>query len=280
MERPCGRSRASSTATGSAPLKLAALLAKGGPPDLWSGARKTVYLGGAHGTTVSHLSDLLDPRPHLCDREEPHAVAPLLALSQRRTNLLPILSPMPSSRNATAPTSGRLDLLYQDVAQRNQAAIFVENARAVLAAGGRGIPSCCKVRSVTRRRASAAVVRETRAELARGGIEVGPRWASLPSPAITSPSSPAPRRPRDRGPAPSTVRRAGRSKYPDPVRGRGGLVAGFRWGRRAVRPAPSRSGRSPSRSCWFPRASGPPRPEQRPTTSLSGRPASSPPRPT
>ncbi|MGA8664559.1 MAG: fibrillarin-like rRNA/tRNA 2'-O-methyltransferase [Thermoplasmata archaeon] len=150
--------------------KLAALLAKGGPPDLWSGARKTLYLGGAHGTTVSHLSDLLDPAPIFVIEKSPTSFAPLLALSQRRTNLLPILADAQLPERYRADV-GEVDLLYQDVAQRNQAAIFVENARAVLAAGGRGI-LMLKVRSVTQRRPAAAVVRETRAELARGGIEV------------------------------------------------------------------------------------------------------------
>src|SRR5208282_1889113 len=150
--------------------KLAALLVKGGPPDLWAGAHKALYLGGAHGTTVSHLSDLLDPAPIFVIEKSPTSFAPLLALAQRRTNVLPILADAQLPERYRADV-GEVDLLYQDVAQRNQAAIFVENARAVLSSGGRGI-LMLKVRSVTQRRPVAAVVRETRAELDRGGIEV------------------------------------------------------------------------------------------------------------
>src|SRR5712691_13065683 len=39
--------------------KLAAYLLKGAKRAPWSGATSVLYLGGSHGTTVSHLSDLL-----------------------------------------------------------------------------------------------------------------------------------------------------------------------------------------------------------------------------
>jgi fibrillarin-like pre-rRNA processing protein len=149
--------------------KLAALLVKGGPTDLWRGAHKALYLGGAHGTTVSHLSDILDPAPIYVIEKSPTAFAPLLALARRRRNLYPILvdAQLPERYRADV---GEVDLLYQDVAQRNQAAIFVENARATLAPRGRGV-LMLKVRSVTQRRPAASIVRETRAELTRAGLE-------------------------------------------------------------------------------------------------------------
>lgn len=149
--------------------KLAALLVKGGTPDLWHGARKSLYLGGAHGTTVSHLSDLLDPAPIYVIEKSGTSFAPLLALARRRRNLLPILGDAQLPERYRADV-GEVDFLYQDVAQRNQAAIFAENARALLAPGGRGL-LMLKVRSVTQRRPAASIVRETRAELARAGLE-------------------------------------------------------------------------------------------------------------
>jgi fibrillarin-like pre-rRNA processing protein len=151
--------------------KLAALLAQGGvPSDLWNGARSVLYLGGAHGTTVSHLADLLpDARIYVIEKS-PTAFAPLLALSRRRSNLYPILADAQLPERYRADV-GLVDLLYQDVAQRTQAAIFVENARAVLAPHGRGI-FMLKVRSVTQTRPSAAIVREARLEVERAGLEV------------------------------------------------------------------------------------------------------------
>jgi fibrillarin-like pre-rRNA processing protein len=151
--------------------KLAALLTRGeAPAELWAGARSVLYLGGAHGTTVSHLADLLPNTPIFVVEKSPTSFAPLLALSKRRTNLYPILADAQLPERYRADV-GLVDLLYQDVAQRNQAAIFVENARAMLASRGRGI-FMLKVRSVTQTRPSATIVREARAELERAGLTV------------------------------------------------------------------------------------------------------------
>ena len=151
--------------------KLAALFHRGGAPnDLWAGARSVLYLGGAHGTTVSHLADILPDAAIYVIEKSPTSFAPLLALARRRAHLYPILADAQLPERYRADV-GLVDLLYQDVAQRNQAAIFVENARAALAPRGRGI-FMLKVRSVTQSRPSAAIVREARAELERGGLEV------------------------------------------------------------------------------------------------------------
>jgi fibrillarin-like pre-rRNA processing protein len=150
--------------------KLAALLTRGAPGDLWSGVGRVLYLGGAHGTTVSHLADLLPEASVFVIEKSPTAFAPLLALARRRTNLLPILADAQLPERYRADV-GHADLLYQDVAQRNQAAIFVENARAVLVPRGVGL-LMLKVRSVTQRRPAAVVVREARTELERAGFEI------------------------------------------------------------------------------------------------------------
>ncbi len=151
--------------------KLAALFARGGVPnDLWSGSRSVLYLGGAHGTTVSHLSDILPQASIYVVEKSPTSFAPLLALSRRRSNLFPLLADAQLPERYRADV-GLVDLIYQDVAQRNQAAIFVENARATLAPRGRGI-FMLKVRSVTQSRPSESIVRDARTELQRGGMEV------------------------------------------------------------------------------------------------------------
>ncbi len=150
--------------------KLAALLSKGAPSDIWGEVRSALYLGAAHGTTASHLSDLWPDGLIFAVEKSATSFARLLALARRRTNLLPLLSDAQLPERYRADV-GLVDLLYQDVAQRNQAAIFVENARACLAPGGSGI-LMLKVRSVTQRRPGPVVVREARAELQRGGLVV------------------------------------------------------------------------------------------------------------
>jgi fibrillarin-like pre-rRNA processing protein len=158
--------------------KLAALLLKGAPADLLDPVSSALYLGGAHGTTASHLSDLWPEAEIYVVEKSPTSFAPLLALARRRSNLLPILADaqLPERYRADLP---EVDFLYQDVAQRDQARIFVDNAHVSLATAGRGI-LMLKVRSVTQRRSSPAVVREARGELVRGGLRVTGEFSLAP----------------------------------------------------------------------------------------------------
>ncbi len=150
--------------------KLAALLLRGAPEGLLGPVRSALYLGGAHGTTVSHLSDAWPTTPIFVVEKSATSFAPLLALSGRRSNLLPLLADAQLPERYQADVAP-VDFLYQDVAQRNQAQIFVENARSCLAPGGRGV-LMLKVRSVSQRRSSAAIVREARETLAAAGLTV------------------------------------------------------------------------------------------------------------
>jgi fibrillarin-like pre-rRNA processing protein len=150
--------------------KLAALLLRGPPPHLPDRVRGVLYLGAAHGTTASHVSDLWPDATIFVVEKSPTSFAPLLALARRRTNLFPILADAQLPERYRADV-GLADLLYQDVAQRNQAAIFVENARATLAPEGVGI-LMLKIRSVTQRRAAPDVIRAARRELEDAGLSV------------------------------------------------------------------------------------------------------------
>ena len=150
--------------------KLAALLLRDAPKDLGRGVKSALYLGGAHGTTVSHLSDVWPESPIFVVEKSPTAFAPLLALARRRTNLLPLLADAQLPERYQADV-GLVDFLYQDIAQRNQAAIFVENARACLAPAGQGV-LMLKVRSVTQQRPTATIVREARGAIVRAGLEI------------------------------------------------------------------------------------------------------------
>ncbi|HKN07166.1 MAG TPA: fibrillarin-like rRNA/tRNA 2'-O-methyltransferase [Thermoplasmata archaeon] len=143
--------------------KLAAFLLKGAPGDVLGQPRTVLYLGAAHGTTASHLSDLWPQATIFAIEKSPTSFAPLLALARTRPGLVPILADAQLPERYQADV-GAVDFLYQDIAQRNQAGIYVENARACLAPSGRGI-LMLKVRSVTQQRPTAAVVREARSAL-------------------------------------------------------------------------------------------------------------------
>jgi fibrillarin-like pre-rRNA processing protein len=150
--------------------KLAAFLLKAQPKLGWDGVRRTLYLGAAHGTTVSHLSDALADAELFAVEKSPLAFAPLLALARERDNVYPLLADAQLPERYRADV-GAVDLLYQDVAQRAQARIFVENVAACLVPGGQGL-LMLKVRSVTQRRPSGAILDATRRELGAAGLRV------------------------------------------------------------------------------------------------------------
>ncbi|HKS59726.1 MAG TPA: fibrillarin-like rRNA/tRNA 2'-O-methyltransferase [Thermoplasmata archaeon] len=150
--------------------KLAALVLKHGEKVLPEAPRRVLYLGAAHGTTASHLSDLWPESSIFVVERSPVAFSRLLDLARRRPNLLPILADAQLPERYAADV-GPVDFLYQDVAQRAQAAIFAENARAAAAERVPGI-LMLKTRSVTQRQPTKEIVRLAQDELGRHQLEV------------------------------------------------------------------------------------------------------------
>lgn len=150
--------------------KLAAYLLNGASRLPFDHPRRVLYLGAAHGTTLSHLSDLLPDAQLFGIDKSAGSFGALLALSRRRSNLMPILTDAQLPERYLADV-GPVDFLYQDIAQRNQADVFAENATATLSSSGSAL-LMLKVRSVTQRRPVAAVVAESRSALAHHGLRV------------------------------------------------------------------------------------------------------------
>jgi fibrillarin-like pre-rRNA processing protein len=117
--------------------KLAAALLKGLflPVDSTS---HVLYLGAATGTTVSHFSDILRKGIVYAVENSAFAFHGLLTLAQQRSNIIPILEDAYHPDRYSTFVS-KVDLLYQDLSQRNQAEIFIENSRSYLTPNGLGI---------------------------------------------------------------------------------------------------------------------------------------------
>jgi fibrillarin-like pre-rRNA processing protein len=148
--------------------KLAAYIVRGGGPMPLDRCRRALYLGGGHGTTASHLAEAASAATITVVEKSPMAFAALLDVARDRRNLWPILADAQLPERYAAD-AGPVDLLYQDVAQRNQSAIFADNAAACLRSGGVGL-LMLKVRSVTQRQGTSAIVAETRRLLADRGF--------------------------------------------------------------------------------------------------------------
>ena len=97
-----------------------------------------LYLGAATGTTVSHISDLV-PRGRVYAIEfAPEPMKKLILLAKKRKNIIPIFA------DANKPESykhilSKCDIVFQDVAQKNQVEIFIKNCKNYLKRNGTGM---------------------------------------------------------------------------------------------------------------------------------------------
>ena len=128
---------------------------------------RVLYLGAAHGTTVSHVADYVEvvyavefaPRP----------MQDLLEVAQRRSNVVPIMADA-AQPGQYAPLLEPVDLVYQDVAQPGQVSIALQNC--IFLKRGSAFIFMLKTRSVDVRREPDLVFRETLARLGSGGLGV------------------------------------------------------------------------------------------------------------
>jgi fibrillarin-like pre-rRNA processing protein len=144
--------------------KLSALYHVGTGIDLTSGMR-VLYLGAANGTTASHVADYVEvvyavefaPRP----------MQDLLEVCRRRRNIIPIMADA-SRPECYVPLVESVDLIYQDVAQPDQASIALRNCL-FLKEGGFLI-LMLKTRSVNVRKEPAEVFQDTLTSLNSSGL--------------------------------------------------------------------------------------------------------------
>jgi fibrillarin-like pre-rRNA processing protein len=99
---------------------------------------KILYLGAATGTTVSHLSDISGKGIIYAVENSPIAVKKLINVCEKRTNIIPIFEDA-NHPDRFSSIVANVDLVYQDISQRNQAGIFSSNINRYLKIGGYGI---------------------------------------------------------------------------------------------------------------------------------------------
>ncbi len=113
--------------------KLSAAI-KNGLRDLpiKKGAR-VLYLGAASGTTASHVSDIVGEKGVVyCVEFAPRSMRDLVYLCEKRRNMLPLLADASKPEAYARDIKGRVDVIYQDVAQPTQAEILLANAKLLL----------------------------------------------------------------------------------------------------------------------------------------------------
>jgi fibrillarin-like pre-rRNA processing protein len=148
--------------------KLAAAMLLGARDLGLDRTTRVLYLGAASGTTASHVSDVASSGIVYCVEVSQRSFRDLVGVCESRKNMIPIMADASRPEDYSHLVEG-VDLVYQDIAQRDQGEIFVRNMRHFEA--GRGI-LMLKSRSVDVNRDPGEVYAEVRKELVSKGLRV------------------------------------------------------------------------------------------------------------
>ncbi len=150
--------------------KLAAALMKGISQIGIKENDYILYLGAASGTTPSHISDIVGNKGFVYAIDfAPRVVRELVFLSKDRKNIAPLLADASKPETYYRKIS-EVDVLYQDIAQRQQADIFMDNFR-FLKENGIAL-LCVKARSVDVSKKPKQVFKEIREKLEKNNIKI------------------------------------------------------------------------------------------------------------
>jgi len=123
-----------------------------------------LYLGASHGYTCSFVSDIVGQEGLIFGVDfAPRVMRDLIFLSEARKNIASILG------DANHPEGYEkkvclVDVVYQDVAQKNQADIFIKNCKLFLKKGGYGLVAV-KARSIDIKKKPKIIFKEVRESL-------------------------------------------------------------------------------------------------------------------
>ncbi|HDN82942.1 MAG TPA: fibrillarin-like rRNA/tRNA 2'-O-methyltransferase [Candidatus Altiarchaeales archaeon] len=106
--------------------KLAAAIKKGLKFFPFDEKSDVLYLGASSGTTSSHVSDICKDGLVYCVEISSRMMLELLRVARMKDNIIPILADA-NRPEEYANLIGKVDIIYQDVAQKNQAEILIKN---------------------------------------------------------------------------------------------------------------------------------------------------------
>ena len=144
--------------------KLAALYHLGKGIDL-ENYHRVLYLGAANGTTVSHIADYVEVVYAV--EPAPRPMQDLMVVARQRKNIIPIMADARKPERYL-PLVEKVDIVYQDVAQPDQAEILSVNSRFLVSDGI--MVFMLKPRSIDVTRTPAFVAEEVIQELITRGI--------------------------------------------------------------------------------------------------------------
>jgi len=89
-----------------------------------------LYLGAANGTTPSHVSDIVGPEGIVyCVEFAPRSMRDLIPVCEKKQNMIPILADARMPMDYKEYVEGKMDCIFEDVAQPDQIRILTMNAK-------------------------------------------------------------------------------------------------------------------------------------------------------
>ena len=107
--------------------KLAAMILEKPSVNFLSSELKCLYLGASSGTTISHLSDIVYNGIIYGVEFAERSMRQLIQNTNNRKNIVPILGDANFPEKYANSVFTNIDLVYQDIAQPNQAQIAIAN---------------------------------------------------------------------------------------------------------------------------------------------------------
>lgn len=117
--------------------KLAAAILKGIKDVPIKSKDKILYLGIAHGTTASHISDIIGKEGIIYGVEiSERSFRELMPTAQKRGNIVPILADARKPEEYESNVSEEIDAVYVDIADPQQTEVAIRNCKKFLKKGG------------------------------------------------------------------------------------------------------------------------------------------------
>jgi len=153
--------------------KLAAAIIKGAQTVPITLGSRVLYLGAASGTTPSHVSDIVGEEGHVyCVEFASRSMRELVNnVAAYRLNMSPFLEDARFPEKYALFISGKVDCVYCDVAQPEQAKILADNADVFLKASG-WVVFAVKSQSIDVTKDPLAIYKQEAKVLKQRGFEV------------------------------------------------------------------------------------------------------------
>lgn len=151
--------------------KLAALILEKPRNNFLATNFNCLYLGASSGTTISHLSDIIKDGIVYGVEFAERSIRQLLQNTSNRNNIIPILGDARYPDTYAKSIFSEIDLIYQDVAQPNQAEIAIVNASYYLKKNGL-VMLAIKSQSIDSISKSEKIYNQEKNKLVNAGYEV------------------------------------------------------------------------------------------------------------